>query len=309
MPDLVPAYETPLGATYQATVEDFLASPAAERYHGKVQLLFTSPPFPLNRKKRYGNLQGQAYVTWLANLAKSFSNLLTSSGSIVIELGNAWEHGTPTMSTLALEALLAFKRRGRLHLCQQLICHNPNRLPSPAQWVNVERSRLKDSHTHVWWLAKCARPKADNRRVLQPYSEAMKDLLKRQSYNSGVRPSEHNIGEESFLRDNGGAIPASVLSISNTRSNDPYLAHCRSNEIPHHPARMPLELAEFFIKFVTEPGDLVFDPFGGSNTTGAAAEKLGRKWLATEPDADFIRGSKGRFLILEEGPKPLRTSP
>ncbi len=201
------------------------------------------------------------------------------------------------MSTLALEALLGFKKHGNLHLCQQFICHNPNRLPSPAQWVNVERARLKDSHTHVWWLAKCARPKADNRRVLQPYSEAMKDLLKRQSYNSGTRPSEHNIGEESFLKDNGGAIPASVLSISNTRSNDPYLAHCRKNDIPHHPARMPMELAEFFIKFLTDEGDLVYDPFSGSNTTGAAAERLSRRWLATEPNVEYVRGSMGRFQI------------
>ena len=42
-----------------------------------------------------------------------------------------------------------------------------------------------------------------------------------------------------------------------------------------HPARMPADLVEFFVKFVTDENDLVFDPFGGSNTTGAVAENLG----------------------------------
>ena len=42
-------------------------------------------------------------------------------------------------------------------------------------------------------------PKADNRKVLRPYSESMKSLLKRGSYNAGKRPSEHSIGEKSFL--------------------------------------------------------------------------------------------------------------
>ncbi len=289
------AYETPLGLMLQGTVEAFLASEEGAAYKGKVQLIFTSPPFPLNRKKKYGNLQGKAYLSWLAGLAPQLKKLLTPTGSIVIEVGNAWVPGIPTMSTLALEALLKFRSEGRFHICQQFICYNPNRLPSPAQWVNVERQRLKDAHTHVWWLSKVARPKADNRQVLQPYSDAMKDLLERQSYNAGLRPSEHNIGEESFLKDNGGAIPSSVLTISNTRSHDPYLAYCRKEGIEHHPARMPVELADFFIRLLTEAGDLVYDPFGGSNTTGAAAEHLKRRWIATEPEDAFVRGSRGRF--------------
>lgn len=289
------AYETPLGSMWQGKVEAFLESDEAEAYFGKVQLVFTSPPFPLNRKKKYGNLQGKAYLAWLAGLAPGLKKLLAPTGSIVIEVGNAWEPGIPTMSTLSLEALLRFRARGRLYLCQQFICYNPNRLPSPAQWVNVERQRLKDAHTHVWWMSRVPRPKADNRQVLQPYSEAMKNLLERRSYNAGQRPSEHNIGEESFLKDNGGAIPSSVLTISNTRSQDPYLSYCRKEGIEHHPARMPIELADFFIRLLTETGDLVYDPFAGSNTTGAAAEHLKRRWLATELEEQFIRGSRGRF--------------
>ena len=41
---------------YAGQAEDALPSPQFDRYRGKVQLILTSPPFPLNRKKKYGNL-------------------------------------------------------------------------------------------------------------------------------------------------------------------------------------------------------------------------------------------------------------
>jgi DNA modification methylase len=74
-----------------------------------------------------------------------------------------------------------------------------------------------------------------------------------------------------------------------------YQEYCREHDIQAHRARMPLGLASFFIKFLKEPGDLVLDPFAGSNTTGAAAECLGRRWLAIEPTVGYIEGSRGRF--------------
>jgi len=196
---------------------------------------------------------------------------------------------------LALRALLAFQEFAELKLCQQFICYNPARLPSPAQWVNVERVRVKDAFTHVWWMSPSTRPKANNRRVLQPYSQSMLDLLKAQKYNAGRRPSEHKIGETSFLKNNKGAIPSNVLTISNTRANDPYQKYCRRHRLPTHPARMQPELAEFFIKFLTNSGDLVLDPFAGSNTTGASAEKLKRKWISIELNEKYVKGSRGRF--------------
>lgn len=289
-------YRTAYGSMVVGTAESVLSSKAAEKYKGKAQLIFSSPPFPLNRKKKYGNLQGEAYVTWLEGMSLLLRDFLTEDGSIVIEVGNAWEDGAPVMSTLALRSLLAFQEKSRLHLCQQFICYNPARLPGPAQWVTVERIRVKDSFTHVWWMSPTARPKADNRRVLKEYSKSMLKLLKSKKYNSGKRPSEHSIGKKSFLNDNRGAIPSNVLTLSNTRANDDYLAYCRENGLPVHPARMQSELADFFINFLTDPGDLVLDPFGGSNTTGASAERLKRRWLSIEPNADYVRASCGRFV-------------
>src|SRR5437016_4624054 len=183
------AYKTMRGAMYRGFAEDVLRSTQVKKYRGKVQLILTSPPFPLNRKKKYGNRQGDEYVEWLAAFAPLFREFLTENGSIVVEMGNAWEPGEPTMSTLALEALLSFLRTGDLKLCQQFICYNPARLPTPAQWVNVDRIRLKDSYTHVWWMASSVHPEADNRRVLKAYSTAMLRLLRSKKYNAGRRPS------------------------------------------------------------------------------------------------------------------------
>jgi DNA modification methylase len=294
-PSMPLAYQTDLGDYVLGKAEEALETKEGRALRHQVDLIFTSPPFPLNRKKKYGNLKGENYIEWLADFAPKFRTLLKPKGSIVIELGNAWEQGKPVMSTLALRALLAFMDKGKFILCQQFIWYNPARLPSPAQWVNVERIRVKDAYTHLWWLSTTERPYADNRQVLTEYSDSMKDLLNKQKYNTGKRPSQHHIGATSFLTNNAGAIPSNVITLANTHSNTDYQEYCRKHDFQPHPARMPTGLAEFFIKFLTKPKMLVMDPFGGSNTTGAAAEKLGRRWVAIEPNEAYAQGSRGRF--------------
>jgi len=290
-----PAYKTHLGTCLHGDATILDNSPIWTEIEGKVDLLFTSPPFALTRQKEYGNLAGKEYVEWFADLSRVFAQALKPKGSLVVEMGNGWVKGQPAMATHPIKALIEFAERGNFYLCQQFIWNNPARLPSPAQWVNVERIRVKDAFTHIWWMSKDPRPKADNRLVLKGYSQSMLDLLERGSYNSGARPSEHQIGETSFLNDNKGAIPSNVFTISNTLSSSPYLTYCKSNGYKRHPARMPADIVEFFIKFLTEPGDLVLDPFSGSNTTGAVAEKLGRKWISIEQELEYILGSRGRF--------------
>jgi len=309
-----PLYSTEFGEYYVSESEEFLNSDFGNKLKNKVQLILTSPPFPLNKKKKYSNLQGEEYKNWFTNLAEVFSELLTEDGSIIIELGNAWEPGKPVQSLLHLESLIGFVKNPKadLMLCQEFICHNPSRLPSPAQWVTVERIRMTDSFTHIWWMSKSERPKADNRKVLRPYSKSMKRLLKSKKYNSGLRPSEHKIGDRSFLKDNGGSIMPNVIeieqidevreqrtpnifSVANTRSEDYYLKTCKERGLRPHPARMSPELASFFIEFLTDKNDLVLDPFAGSNTTGYCAEKLTRKWISIEAMEDYGTQSKIRF--------------
>ena len=281
---------------------------------GKVQLIVTSPPFPLNKKKSYGNLKGEKYLAWFVSLAPLFAELLKPNGSVVIEIGNAWEHDRPVQSLLPLKSLMGFldDEKAGFRLCQEFICYNPSRLPSPAAWVTTNRIRTVDSYTHVWWMAKTDNPKADNKRVLRPYSKSMKELLARQTFNSGRRPSEHHVSEKGFLKDCGGSIAHNFLevdpldsnrehrlpnafSFSNTSSNDFFSRTCKKRKIVPHPARMPMGLAAFFVQFLTERGDYVLDPFAGTNTTGYAAQRLGRKWLAIDAAKKYATQARIRF--------------
>ena len=322
-------YKTNLGKLLLGESESIIKKQLTRYYKKKVQLIITSPPFPLNSKKKYGNLQGEEYKNWFANLGILLKELLTEDGSIVIEIGNAWEANRPVQSLLHLESLLAFVKDANLNLIQEFICYNPSRLPSPASWVTVNRIRVVDSYTHVWWMAKSDFPKADNRKVLRPYSDGMKNLLKRQSYNLGKRPSGHNISTTGFLKNNNGSIshnllefeqiekdrinrlpeiisehisnyekeslPANVLSLSNTNSNDYFSKTCREKGIERHPATMHPGLIAFFMEFLTDEGDLILDPFAGSNTTGYIAEKLKRKWIGIEVLKEYAEQSIIRF--------------
>lgn len=307
-------YKTGLGNYYLGKSEEILNHELSS-LRNRVQLILTSPPFPLNNKKSYGNLVGELYKNWFIDLAELFSPLLKDNGSIIIELGNAWEPKRPIQSLLHLESLLGFVKNPKadFRLCQEFICYNPSRLPSPAQWVTIDRIRVVDSFTHVWWISNSDYPKANNRNILRPYGKDMKNLLKKGKYNYGKRPSEHNISQTSFLKNNDGSImhnvlefepiiegrtlrlPKNVFSIANTKSADFFLRTCRERGIKPHPARMPLELANFFIEFLTDPGDIVLDPFAGSNTTGFCSEKLGRKWISIEVDERYGEQSIVRF--------------
>ena len=308
-------YQTNKGKIIEGNSIELLKGKMKKKLKGKVNLIITSPPFPLNNKKQYGNEKGEEYLKWFIDMAPIFSDLLAEDGSLVIEIGNAWEPERPVQSLLHLECLFGLVKHpeANLRLIQEFICYNPSKLPSPAQWVTVNRLRTVDSYTHVWWIAKNDFPKADNSKVLRPYSKSMQSLLKKQKYNAGKRPSEHNISETGFLKDNGGSIahnffeleqvddnrevrlPHSVLSFSNTNSNDYYLKMCREKNIKPLPARMSGGLVNFFIEFLTDEDDLILDPFSGSNTTGYCAEKLNRKWVSFEVKEDYINQAIIRF--------------
>ena len=89
MVDFSMIYTTNLGRMYTGNCQEILANDL-EILKGKVNLIFTSPPFPLNRAKKYGNMTGDEYLEWFANLGPFFKDYLTPDGSIVMELGNAY---------------------------------------------------------------------------------------------------------------------------------------------------------------------------------------------------------------------------
>jgi DNA modification methylase len=282
-------HTTKLGTMWNGDSLDWLTRAKT----GSVDLVMTSPPFGLVRKKSYGNEDAHAYCDWFRPFAEGFKRVLKDEGSLVIDIGGAWKTGLPTRSLYHFELLIMLCEEYGFHLCQEHYWWNPAKLPTPAEWVNVRRVRVKDAVNCIWWLSPTPWPKASNRRILAPYSESMKDLLKN-GYHAKTRPSGHVISEK-FGKDNGGSVPPNLLAIANTESNGQYQEFCNANNLAVHPARFPALLPEYFIRMLTDPGDMVLDPFAGSCVTGMVAETLRRRWACVEMNTDYLSGAIARF--------------
>jgi site-specific DNA-methyltransferase (cytosine-N4-specific) len=288
-----PLYTTEYGAAYVADSLDMLS----QLPDNSINLVMTSPPFALQRQKEYGNKDENEYVDWLAEFAKLVYQKLTPDGSFVLDLGGAYRKGHPVRSLYNYRVLIKFCDELGFHLAEEFFWFNPSKLPSPIEWVNKRKIRAKDSVNTVWWFSKTEWPKADVTKVLGEYSERMKKLLQNPEayYSPKKRPSGHDIGS-SFGKDNGGAIPSNLLQISNSEASSKYLKLCKEVGVSAHPARFPAKLPEFFIRYLTEPNDLVVDIFGGSNTTGYVCELEKRQWLAFEERKDYLSASVFRFM-------------
>lgn len=283
-----PAYQTRYGCAYLADSLDVMR----EMPEGSVKLVVTSPPFALTKKKEYGNADVEEYLGWFMPFASEIHRILKDDGSFVLDIGGTWNRGVPTRSLYHFEVAIALTR-SLFHLAQEFFWYNPSKLPSPAEWVTVRRVRVKDAVNMVWWFSKTPHPDADNRRVLTEYSESMKKLLQN-GYRAKERPSGWDISDK-FNKSHGGAIPPNLLQIANTESNSRYQRLCRERGLKVHPARFPYGLPEFFVKFLTKPGELVYDCFGGSNVTGRVCEDLKRPWIVSELSETYLEGSLLRF--------------
>lgn len=287
-----PLYMTEYGAAYVGDSLELLDKVE----ENSINLVMTSPPFALQREKSYGNVDQAEYVDWLLQFCAKVYRALSPTGSFVLDLGGAYQKGKPIRSLYNFRVLIRLCDELHFNLAEEFFWHNPAKLPSPIEWVNKRKIRAKDSVNTVWWLSKGDKPKADVRRVLVPYSDRMKKLHQNPEkyYSAAIRPSGHDI-KRGFDTDNGGAIPSNLLQIANSESNSRYIQLCKAAGIDAHPARFPQKLPAFFIDFLTDEGDTVLDIFGGSNTTGAAAEAARRKWLSFELDKSFCAASAFRF--------------
>jgi len=265
-----------------------------------INLVITSPPFALQRKKEYGGKPQEEYVDWLAEFARKVKRVLTKDGSFVLDLGGAYEKGRPVRSLYNYKILIKFCEEIGFNLAEEFFWYNPSKLPSPIEWVNKRKIRVKDAVNTVWWFAKTDFPKVNLKNVLIPYSDRMKKLLQNSDkyYTPKERPSGHDISGR-FAQRHKGAIPPNLLEIANTESNSKYLRFCKIVNARGHPARFPRKLPEFFIKFLTNPGDIILDIFAGSNTTGEAAEENKRTWIAFENERKYLAASVFRFLDFE----------
>lgn len=262
-----------------------------------IDLIVTSPPYDLATAKSYGGKRGDEYEDWLVARAAAWRSLLTETGSIMLNLGDAWVPGAPAQSLYQESVLLRLVRDLGYSLMQRLYWRNPAKLPAPAAWVTVRRVRVTPAVEQIYWLSAGdpAKAKGNNANVLRPYSASMRAMLKRGGTNTGRRPSGYEMTEGSFQADHGGSIPHNLIEASNTVANDGYSRYCRENGLPIHPARFPRELARFCIGLATDPGDVVLDPFAGSFTTLATAIEMDRNAIGVDLNREYVLGGRGRL--------------
>jgi site-specific DNA-methyltransferase (cytosine-N4-specific) len=293
-----PLYYTDLGAAYVGDSRDLLKKISTPC----VDLVITSPPFPLQRPKEYGTFAFEnEFVEWFIPFALEVKRVLREKGSFIIDLGGVYVKGRPVRSLYPYRLLLRLIDEVGFVLAEEFFWFNPSKLPSPIEWVNKRKIRVKDAVNFVFWLAKDDFPKANVEKVLIDYSDRMRQLLRLRErfYRPKKRPSGHDISDK-FMVSKHGAIPPNLLVIPNTESSSQYLRACRMLNIRPNPSRFPEELPEFFIKFLTEEGDVVLDIFAGSNTVGYVAERMKRRWLAFDIKQEYLIASMARLLSISE---------
>ena len=110
-----------------------------------VDLIITSPPFALLRQKEYGNEDQDGYVSWLSNFGREAIRILKPTGSFVLDIGGAYQRGRPVRSLYNFRVLLDFCDNLGYSLAQEFFWYNPSKLPSPIEWVNKRKIRVKDA--------------------------------------------------------------------------------------------------------------------------------------------------------------------
>lgn len=289
------AFSTGLGIAILGDCRQAFSALSGEPIH----LTITSPPYPISKGRAYGTVAQSEYVDFVCAAIEPIVERLAKGGSIVLNIGNdVFESGSPARSLYQERLVLALHDRLGLSLMDRLVWHNPSKPPGPVQWSSIKRYHLKGSYEPLLWLSNeplsCF---ADNRRVLAPHSPRHERLL--EAGKVQIRSSAdgaHRVRANSFTTRPPGRIPDNVISLSHTCvGQNAYKSEARASGYEPHGAPFPESLVDMLVRYLTEEGMLVVDPFGGSQTTAAVCEKLRRRWISSEVVFDYVAGGLSRF--------------
>lgn len=291
------AYETQWGFAIWADCHSFFAG-----FREDVHLVLSSPPYPLARARAYGGPQEAEYVDFIVRTLEPLVKRLVNGGSICLNISNdVFEIGKPSRSFYRERLLLALHEKLGLHRMDTIVWHNASKAPGPIAWASKKRVQLNVAWEPLDWLTTDPMAcRSDNRRILKPHTERHLQLIEQ-----GGEQREGEWGDGAYRLRHGsfgaateGAIERNVWSIGHSCASQRSLRRWQvENGYPQHGAVMPLALADRAVRFLSEEGDLVVDPFGGSFTVAEACENNARRWVSTEQALEYAMGSRGRFLV------------
>lgn len=295
-------YETPSGQAVWAEAQ----TAAGALSNNSLQLIFTSPPYPILRGRDYGTFSEAEIIELIVSCAKEWQRALTHDGSLVLNLKDTWlpksMTGGAVRSLYQEKLLLALCEDVGLHFADRHYWRNPSHSPESA-WVTVKKVRCNQDVEQIFWLSRSPNPYADTREVMAAAKEStirtyQLRAARKAITTTGPSGQKSNFEEQMAAVASGQVlkvIPRNLLEISNADTHKTLRGMLADADLPRHDAMMPLDLAKFFIKMLTRPKDTVYDPFFGSGTTGVAAESLGRPWLGSDRSLAHLLGSALRF--------------
>ncbi|MBU2758650.1 DNA methyltransferase [Acidithiobacillus sulfurivorans] len=265
-----------------------------------IALCISSPPYPLRKARAYGGPDEREYVDFICGALEPIVRSLIPGGSIVLNLsGDVFEPKKSSRSLYLERLVLALNDRLGLALMDRIPWVNYSKPPAPTYWACVNRVQLTTAYEPIYWFTNDpGRVRSDNRRVLEAHSAQHQRLMalggegRLSSYGDGA----YRLRPGSFGQVTAGRIPRNVIERGHACSDTAaYRRRAHALGLPTHGAMQPTSIPDFFIRFLTEPGDLVVDPFGGTVKTGLAAERLGRRWLVTEWMLEYLCGAAEMF--------------
>jgi len=296
-------YETPNGQVLWADAQ----TAAGSMKDGTVDLIYHSPPYPLTTGRAYGTFTVAQLIELIMSCAPEWKRVLTDTGSMVLNLKDVYlpsseTGGAPERSIYIDKLVCALVEETKFHFADRHFWRNPSCAPT-TPWVTVKKVRCGADIEHMLWFSKTAQPFSDSTQVMSPAkaSTIATYLAKaRRAQKNVVCESGHNnVFEEQIAKAARGeqilVLPRTVQEFSNAAPQVKLKALLAQAGLPPHPARMPIDLPRFWIKFLTKPGQRVHDFFLGSGTTGLACEELGREWGGNDRSLSYLLGSALRF--------------
>jgi site-specific DNA-methyltransferase (adenine-specific)/site-specific DNA-methyltransferase (cytosine-N4-specific) len=258
-----------------------------------VDLVFTSPPYP-NNKRIYQSAEpitADKYVAWFFPNIEQIQRILKPTGSFVLNIADCIVDGQVHSSVDDLKREI----RARLRYLEDFIWCRTNPVPnSPI------KSRPLRAYEHCFWFSKTKDYHWYPDQIRKPYTATTLARYNRGDNISGtsslyfskdnVRKNVKYAGGEMEQNWNGvkpnplGASPANIVVGSKY-----------SGRSLGHPAVFPEYLPQFFIEAMTKPGDIVLDPFMGSGTTAVVCQKLDRHWLGCDASAVYVKTANERL--------------
>jgi len=236
-----------------------------------IDLVITSPPY--DRQPKYGDgerYERDWYEGFFAEVTTEILRALTPTGSFILNYRSK-RYGSER-GTLQYELVFMLRNQG-FRFAEDYIWGKPS--PPPGRFSRF----LKDAVEYCFHFTKSDSWQFYPESCLAPARWDIKDRERRRrlphNYQRVNEPSGH--GRRRVQAGPDFVRPSTLLNFEPEFGPNP----------TGHPARFPIQLPSFFIKLLTQPGQIVLDPFAGTCTTAVASQHLGRRWVMVEAEQKY----------------------